>query len=152
VPVFTAGTAVVAAMRALGARRIGLVSPYPEKLDAACGPYWESFGLTVAAKAKAPAEGAAFHPIYAMAGAGCLTALESLRDADVDAIILLGTGMPTLGPMLAVAGRAGPPAISCNVALAWAATDSAQAGTLPGWIDGTVWGARLRLLYPAACP
>ncbi|GIX15658.1 MAG: hypothetical protein KatS3mg118_3617 [Paracoccaceae bacterium] len=150
VPVYSAATAVVAAMRALAARRIGLVSPYPEGLDAACAAYWEGHGLTVTAKAAVGAETAAFHPIYAMAGAACLDALRSLQGGDCEAVILLGTGMPTLAPLLAVAGRGGPPAISCNLALAWAACDGARAETLPAWIAGAGWGDRLARLYPAA--
>lgn len=152
-PAFTAGTAVVAALRAMGAKRIGLVSPYPERLDAACGPYWESFGFTLAAKAKATAAADQFHPIYAMPGSGCLAALRTLAEADCDAIVLLGTGMPTLGPMLAVSGWSGPPAFSCNVALAWASVRAASGQSLDAasfalWIDGASWRTRFETLFP----
>lgn len=153
-PVFTAGTAVVEALVALGAKRIGLVSPYPGTLDAACVPYWESFGFEVAAKAKAEAQADKFHPIYAMPGSGCLAALRTLEHADCDAIVLLGTGMPTLGPMLAVSDWAGPPAFSCNAALAWASVRAAagqalDAASLGPWISGAAWGDRFRMLFPA---
>jgi maleate isomerase len=52
-------------------------------------------------------------------------------------------------------GRANglPPAISCNVALAWAATqgrrwDALDGSTLTAWLDGQHWAPRLDALFP----
>lgn len=154
VPVFTAATAMIAALNALGARTIGLVSPYPDRLDSACGPYWESHGFEVVAKAKAVPADDRFHPIYAMPGGVCLGALETLENADCDAILLLGTGMPTLAPMLKVADWSGPPSISCNVALAWTSVETVSAGALDAaslapWISGAAWSERFRMLFPS---
>ena len=63
VPVISAATAVVIALKALGARRIGLVSPYEGRLDEVCTPYWVSRGFEVAAKTSAARPGDNFHPI-----------------------------------------------------------------------------------------
>ncbi len=61
--------------------------------------------------------------------------------------------MPTLAPLLAVARWAGPPALSPNLALAWAAVSAvtggpADAASLAPWIDGEAWGDRFRARFP----
>src|SRR5262245_1622459 len=43
-PFITAALAVVDALNALGARRLGLVSPYPDDLNRASIAYWQSHG------------------------------------------------------------------------------------------------------------
>jgi maleate cis-trans isomerase len=157
VPCHTAGTATVAALRALGARRIALVSPYPGRLDAACGPYWESFGLEVVARTGPDLRSDRFHPIYAMRGAAVAEAMERLRDCGADAVVMLGTGMATLGPLLAArrwAEEPGAPVpLSCNLALAWAATRAGEGrepdrASLLRWVGGAHWEPRRRLLFP----
>lgn len=148
VPVFTAAIAVVDALNALGARRIGLVSPYPASLNAACVPYWQAQGFTVAAMAEAKAEGGEFHPIYAMKASGAGTALDTLEGEDLDAIIMLGTGMPTLQPILDRPRLGRAPVMSCMLCLAWRAVEAVDhaapaAETLLAWIAGKDWGPRL---------
>ena len=76
----TAALAVVDAFRVLGARRIGLVSPYPDDLNQASVAYWQSHGLEVAAVASAyDASNKSFHPIYSMAGSAAEHAARSLQ-------------------------------------------------------------------------
>jgi maleate cis-trans isomerase len=154
VPVVTAARAAAAAMAALGARRIALLSPYPDSLNAASRAYWESWGFEVTATAGPALETDAFHPIYAMRGGGVLAAWRRLAESGADAVLMLGTGMPTLGPLLAEARRDLPPAVSCNVALAWASVRAAagapaDAASLAPWVSGVAWGARARALFPS---
>ena len=66
-PAMSAATAVCHALGVLGARRIGLVSPYEGALDAACTPYWESRGFEIGAKTNATGATHEFHPIYSLA-------------------------------------------------------------------------------------
>ncbi len=154
-PFWTAARASTAALRAMSASRIALLTPYPDSLNVASTRYWEEQGFTVIAKTGPALEEEAFHPIYAMAGGGVLAAYERLSQEDADAILMLGTGMATLAPLLAGQKRGLRPAISCNVALAWAATNHAidprtRDATLPHWIAGKHWAKRLRLLFPGA--
>ena len=146
VPVITSAIAVVDALRALGARRIGLVSPYPEALDRASTAYWTARGFTVAAVAKAHAETEAFHPIYSMPSGAALAGLDRLPKA----VVMLGTGMPTLEPILARPFHGAAPVLSCMLATAWRATGALEkrAPTREGllaFVHGTVWGGRERL-------
>lgn len=157
VPFLTAALASVAALRAMKARRIALLTPYPKSLNRHSTPYWEGFGFEVVAKAGPTLEEGKFHPIYAMPGGGVLRAYESLSDSGADAVLMLGTGMATLGPILAGRARGGLPAISCNLALAWAATqgrrwDALDPAGLAAWLDGKHWAARLDGHFPDAIP
>ena len=74
--------------------------------------------------------------IYAMTGDGVLNAYRALSDSDADAVLMLGTGIATLRPLLAGHAAGLKPAISCNVALMWAAQQFlrwdalAEAGTI----------------------
>jgi maleate cis-trans isomerase len=119
VPFITAGRAVAEALRRLGAARIGLVSPYPPALTAASIAYWREHGLTVVAVAGAFNEGSNFHPIYDLPAASAEDALAAIDLSQVEAVVMLGTGMPTLGPILGRAGARDVPILSCMSALAW---------------------------------
>lgn len=153
VPFITAALASVAALRVLNARKIALLSPYPETLNTASTPYWEAHGFEVVAKAGPALEDAAFHPIYAMGGDAVLGAYRKLADTDADAVLMLGTGMATLRPILAGHSDGLLPAISCNLALVWASVqkrrwDVLEGGDLDAWRAGEHWASRLECLFP----
>jgi hypothetical protein len=88
-----------------------------------------------------------FHPIYAMSGEGAHQALTALDPRGLDAIAMLGTGMPTLAPIRRTPFHGGVPVLSCMLALAWRATcalDGAapDAESLLAWVRAEGWGAR----------
>jgi len=147
-PFITAARAVVDALNALDARRIGLVSPYPDDLNAASIAYWGSHGFEVADVARTLNDDSTFHPIYSLSGSSAGRALQELERKPLDAIVMLGTGMPTLRPVAASIGWSGAPVMSCNLCLAWRAVtalDKAAPGadTLTPWLRGEPWAARL---------
>jgi maleate isomerase len=144
VPAFSGASASVDALRILGAKRIGLVSPYNSALDTESASYWQSRGFTVAAEVSAFRETDAFHPIYSLDAKAASDALISLDGMDLDAILMLGTGMPTLDAIARTpfVGRA--PVLSCMLCLAWkgvalrhAPSNTAEA--LLDWIQGGRW-------------
>jgi maleate cis-trans isomerase len=149
VPFVTAATAVRDAFAALGARRIGLVSPYPNDLtDAAIG-YWQARGFEVVRVAGSVPGPDGFHPIYAMTGEAAHAALLGLDPAGLDGIAMLGTGMPTLAPILRTPFLGGVPVISCMLALAWRSVCALDGvppdrDSLLAWVRGEGWGARHR--------
>lgn len=147
IPVVTAGTAVVDAFRALGARRIGLVSPYPQALTDASVAYWTDCGLEVAAVAGTSLDWSAFHPIYSIPASGARAALDAMPAEGLDAVVMMGTGMPTLAPILdkPFVGRA--PVLSCMLALAWRTVDALDgrepsADTLLSFVRAEDWRRR----------
>jgi maleate cis-trans isomerase len=148
IPFITAGHAVRDAFHALGARRIGLVSPYPKDLTEAGIAYFTALGFEVARVSGSVLKDGVFHPIYAMTGEGAHQALLALDPTGLDAIAMLGTGMPTLRPIARTPFHGGVPVISCMLALAWRSATALQGQapdreSLLGWVRGAGWGARL---------
>jgi maleate isomerase len=121
-PVTTSGLAMVHALKSLGASRIGLISPYPADLTAHSVTYWQSHGLEVVRveNVLSEAHNATFHPIYTLPSHQASLPVERLSQLDIDAIAMLGTGMPTLAA-LTLANRNQPrlPVISCMLATVW---------------------------------
>jgi maleate cis-trans isomerase len=148
-PFVTAALAVVDALTALKARRLGLVSPYPDDLNRASIGYWQSHGFEVAEVANAFNSESAFHPIYSLGGSVAARALRTLEGKPLDAIVMLGTGMPTLHPIAGSIGWNGGPVMSCNLCLAWRAVEaldkhSPRRSTLEEWLHGAGWVAQLK--------
>ena len=148
-PFITAALAVVDALTVLKAKRIGLVSPYPDDLNQASVAYWASHGFDAVEVVSLINTDSAFHPIYSLDGASATRALRSLEATPLDAIVMLGTGMPTLAPIVSVIGWAGAPVMSCNLCLAWrmvAAVDerAPDASGLEPWLRGEGWVRRLK--------
>lgn len=150
IPAYTAASALVDCLEHMGARRIALATPYPEGLTQKSVKYWESHGLSVVKAANAITDSSNFHPIYSLSAeqaGGVLTELGSL--SGIDAVVMLGTGMPTLAPLLrANHSGHGVPVLSCMFCLAWKAVELASPGeySLQSWLRGEHWGARLEFL------
>lgn len=148
-PVLTSAISSVDALRALGAKRIALVSPYPESLNVHSRAYWTARGFQIGAEADAFEERGLFHPIYGLDGGRALAALERLGTPDVDAVLMLGTGMVTLEAISRhpFVGRA--PVLSCMLATGWrtAAEVSSEKLDREGvlrWIERPHWLGRLQ--------
>jgi maleate isomerase len=166
VPVVTAAQAVCAALQALGARRVALVSPYSDVLTRASEGYWRARGFELgqvarvtAAAGEAAAPGA--HPIYALGDAALRRALDAVDGGSVDAVVVLGTGLASLPAIAATPRVGGAPVLSCMLALTWACVERVGGGLAtpaagPGgdadaacasirrWIVGDDWRAPLR--------
>jgi maleate isomerase len=154
IPVFTSAIASVHMMQALGARRIALVSPYPESLNAESRKYWTAHGFTVAAETCAFKDVGNFHPIYSLFGEEALAALDALPDADLDAVLMLGTGMPTLEPIRRRPFVGKAPVISCMLATAWRTVTALDKSpptreSALAWVCDPAWGPRFDALKAA---
>ena len=154
VPVVSAATAVVMALNALGAKRIGLVSPYTGELDRVCTPYWVSRGFKVIAKTSAARAGENFHPIYSLPSGAAHQAIDEIT-TDVDVIVMLGTGTPTLVPIAQTPYRGRAPILSCMFCLIWAGVTlvdgrKPSADNLKEWLEGVWWKKRVLESGPAA--
>ena len=126
-PVISATQAIRRGLDLLGARRIALLSPYPAWLASAALAYWREAGYEISAVAGLPDEPLDTRGIYALTSARVQQVLATLNTAGCDALLLSGTGMPTLRAMAAL--PAVPPVLSSNVCLAWAmlaSVDSSQ--------------------------
>ena len=146
--IVTAARAVTASLQALGAQTIGLVSPYSPHLPKASVAYWQSAGFEVAQVAAVSNDDPDFHAIYSLQAGGSLDALRSLEDKALDAIVMLGTGMPTLRTILDVADWSGPPVTSSMLSLAWRSVLSIDAvapdrENMLAWTSGDNWRGRM---------
>lgn len=139
-PFVTAASAVADALAALGAERVGLISPYGDDLHAAALDYWAKRDLRPVAIERIAGKAESFHPIYATPASQAEQAMDALPDADLDCILFLGTGLPTL-PVIAARSSEALPILSPNMCLMWRAVLAAT-GTpptrenLPGWVTG----------------
>jgi maleate cis-trans isomerase len=152
IPVTNSAYAVVSAFRALGARRIGLVSPYPPSLTAASVRYWSDRGLEVAKVVPVATDASQAHPIYSISARGAGEALTNLTGHRLDAVVMLGTGMPTLEPILASPRVGDAPVFSCMLATVWDAVQRSlrlppDAKSLLDFIAGTHWRRRFEDRY-----
>lgn len=120
-PVLTAARAILQALGEIGATRIAVLAPYPAPLVEAGVAYWREAGLTVAEVRRLDLGSADTRRIYGLRSADALTALDEMNLAGVDAVLITGTGMPTLGALVPAARRIGRPVLSSNYCLAWAA-------------------------------
>lgn len=149
VPTFTAASAVVDALRVLDAKRIGLVSPYDDELNVASAGYWQARGFSIAAKSNAFGKGGdAFHPIYSLPSGAAQAAVDDMPAENLDAIVMLGTGMPTLAPIARSAGTSAAPIMSCMLCLAWRAVCFLEGRppdreSLLAWVAADHWKFRL---------
>jgi maleate isomerase len=136
VPVITAAQAIRRALATLGARRIALVSPYPEALAEAGYRYWEQSGIAVTARLRVDPAIDDTHRIYEFTSGDALEALRALlRSAGpgtADCIVASGTGMPTLRALRAFRNECPLPVVSSNLCLAWALTRLAAPELAPG--------------------
>ncbi len=111
-------SAALAALRALGRTRIGLVSPYVERVAGPLADTFEAQGVAVARRVsfgeKVEANVARIDP------ASILEAALGVGDADdTEAVFLSCTNLRTLDILEAAETRLGKPVISSNQALIW---------------------------------
>ena len=132
-PVILAADAIAQQLAELDARRLGLLSPYPDWLHHPAIEYWQDRGFEIVAERQVDIGSDDTHKIYEQQSGSAATLLDELRsDAQVDAVLVSGTGMPSLRILRPTAGD-GPPVISSNLALATAGLKLLDAApTAPG--------------------
>jgi maleate cis-trans isomerase len=119
VPAITSAHAIARALHALGAKRIGLVSPYSEDVNAKARRYFtQKHGLEIEAL-----EGFAARDSYSIGTLGP----ENARDAfiridrpEIDAYAVPGANFPTMASIAAWERELGKPVVSSTQAAVWA--------------------------------
>ncbi len=149
-PATNAALALVHALRVLEARRIALVSPYPPGLTGLSVAYWRARGFDVACVRHTDTPPGPGHPVYSLGGDAAAAALTALAGQDVDAVLLLGTGMPTLPAIARRAGSGRAPVLSSTLALVWHVLECLQgrgaapsAAALLELVGAPAWRERL---------
>lgn len=115
VPVLWAARAIAGALERIGARRIAVVSPYPAPIHWAGLEYWRATGLEIVADQRVEISSTDTRAIYALTSKDAAAAVARATQSGADALLLSGTGMPTLD---LIAPDRAPPVISTNYCLA----------------------------------
>jgi maleate cis-trans isomerase len=116
-PAVTAAGAVRAALEHLGVKRLALGTPYPPEISAQGKAYWQAAGFEIVG----------YHRLDDVASIYTESedrayALARAADAPgADAVLLSGTGLPTVGMLEILEQDLGKPVISSNQALLWRA-------------------------------
>lgn len=116
-PVFAAPHAVLAAMKALGVTRVGLVTPFGAEENGNVREALAEHGVEVVA------DEALARPLEQISE----TSVDDLRvafaavDREVEALVQVGTGLPTAGLVAELERAHGKPVVACNVASYWQA-------------------------------
>ena len=115
IPVLWAARTIRDRLEHIGARRIAVVSPYPPEIHDAGIAYWRSAGFAVIDQRRVEIGSSDTRAIYDLTHDAARDALAAARAAKPDAVLLSGTGMPTLA-LLDPSGSC--PVISSNYCLA----------------------------------
>jgi maleate cis-trans isomerase len=102
----------------LGAKRLALVTPYPEHLNALLPVFFAAAGFEVKAVAGTP-----IHDVAAVRGLSpnqVFSAARALSVRDVDAVCLLATDVQTFPIIEKLERELDRPVLSSNQALLWA--------------------------------
>ena len=116
-PTLLAAQAALAALRHLGVRRLALGTPYPEAISQQGRAYWQAAGFDLVG----------YHRLTDVQDIYRETeerAYLLARQADVpaaEAVLLSGTGLPTVAMLERLEGDLGKPVISSNQACLWRA-------------------------------
>jgi maleate isomerase len=117
IPALSLGTSSVAALRQIRAKRVAIMTPYPDDTDALVERYLRASGFDVAGFIKTPVDIAtvgdlADEEIVALAS-------DALTVIDADALWIPCTAIRTLGAIEAIERVSGVAAISASQALLW---------------------------------
>jgi maleate isomerase len=118
-PVFTASHAPHAALRVLGARRIGVVTPFDDAANERVRAAFEAAGFEVLRIA-----GLACPSIDAIGRTPADAIRRVFGEADTNeaqALVQVGTGLPVLHLVESIEQAHAKPVVSCNAALYWQA-------------------------------
>jgi len=133
VPSLTSAQAIGRALRALGASRIAIATPYwPEVIARARRYYETNYGMTVVAAESLGATDS--YAIGKMDAGIAQAALARIDRPDVEALVVPGGNFPTQDQIGPWEQQFGKPVITTNQAALWAVLRAMRIDTpLPGW-------------------
>jgi maleate isomerase len=113
----TPPTAALAALRALGMRRIAVLTPYIEEVNRRVQQYFGARDLDIAAFGAFNKESDA--EIAAIAPASIVAAARALDAPDIDGLFLSCTGLRGVAVVEEIEAMLGKPVVTSNQAMAW---------------------------------
>jgi len=117
-PIITAPDALVAELKVIQAERIALFSPYPSAIMQAAVNWWTRQGFEVVQQGGVDIHANDTTQIYGLQSVDAWPSLRAMDIGKADAVVLTGTGMPSLPLIHKASAHLGVPVISSNLALA----------------------------------
>jgi maleate isomerase len=117
--VASANSALRDALKALGARRLALVTPYPRSINALLPQFFASAGFEVAQVEGTPVKDVSH--VRALSPEQTYRTARSLALSNVDALCLLATDVETFSIIEPIERELAMPVLSSNQALLWTA-------------------------------
>lgn len=119
VPSLTSAQAIGRALRALGARRIAMATPYSDEVIARAKRYYETkYGISVVASESLGATNS--YAIGKMDAGVAQAAFGRIDRPDIDALVVPGGNFPTMDRIAQWEQQFGKPVITTNQATLWA--------------------------------
>ena len=97
-------------------KKIGILTPYPQWLQEHAMRYWAEQGIEVVATEQVDIGGEDTHKIYELSSSDAKPGLVNLMNVDCEAILVSGTGMPSLR-LISELGQPRKKIISSNYAM-----------------------------------
>lgn len=146
-PIVSAAAAIERALRAINAKTIALLCPYPEWLLHAAEKHWQARGFQLVDRYSLDPTQSDTRAIYALSPTAAANQMqERWRNLEADAYLITGTGLPSLRVIADLSGQLSGPILSSNLCLAWATLrsagielaefePSADMPLMAGWVD-----------------
>jgi len=116
-PALLAAQAVRAALHHLGVTRLALGTPYPESISRQGRAYWEAAGFQIVGYHRL----AGVSDIYAESEERAAELARQANTPEAQAVLISGTGLPTVGVLERLERELGKPVLSSNQACLWRA-------------------------------
>jgi maleate cis-trans isomerase len=116
-PVITAAGAILAALQYLGVKRLALGTPYPETISARGRAFWEAAGFDIVGYQRL----VGVQNIYRETEERAYQLACQANTPDAEAVLLSGTGMPTVRVLDTLEQDLKKPVLSSNQAALWRA-------------------------------
>ena len=114
--IITAAEAIKQYFNENSIKRIGILTPYPIWLQEHAEKYWADHGLEVVATERVDIGDDDTYKIYDLSTSDALPGLVSLMKEDCDAVLISGTGMPSLR-LISELGSTSKKIVSSNYAM-----------------------------------
>ena len=118
-PIILATEAISQWLRQNEIKTLSLLSPYPDWLTNLAVEFWGNEGFDIVAQEQVAIPSDDTRGIYELSSSDAVPAFNQIAHSGADAILISGTGMPSL-QLLRIARSNGVTALSSNYCLAWA--------------------------------
>jgi len=116
-PSTTAAVATVEALRAVGAIRVAVATPYRDSIQAYVRPFLEAMGLSVVSTRNMNVQNSL--ELWRIPGDEVIDFARSVDTPDAQALCIVATDLPTAGIIQRLEDELGKPVVTTNQAMLW---------------------------------